>query len=126
MERIRNLFKSVDTRYLVKSYAISIVVGIIFILAYIERPGPASFYEHPFYIVICMVLFPFSALVWDELIDLFMSGNTLILPLVPLIVWKTLKILYLFILSVIIAPIGILYIVFSNRKASGNDTISED
>lgn len=119
MEKIRNLFSSVNTQYLIKSYAISIVVGILFIWTYIKDPGFTPLYLHPFYILICMALFPFSALVWDELIGLFMGDNIIILPLVAIIVWKTLKILWLFVLSGLIAPIGILYIAFSNRKSSG-------
>ncbi|TES48501.1 hypothetical protein [Shouchella lehensis] len=59
-------------------------------------------------------LFPFATVVWDDLIDLLLSGNQLLLPLLFVIPWKMFKMIILYMFAIVIAPIGLIYIYISN------------
>ncbi|SMP57373.1 hypothetical protein [Anoxynatronum buryatiense] len=69
------------------------------------------------FVIVSAALFPFSALVWDELMNLMMGGNFIILPLPIMLVWKLFKLLLLFLFAFIIAPVGIAYIAIRNKYA---------
>lgn len=108
MEKIKNVISSVDRRYLIKCYIISIII------AFLAISGGVSGFTF-FFVIISAVLFPFSALVWDELIGLMMSGNFIVLPLPIMIIWKFVKVLLLFGFAIFIAPLGILYLSIRNK-----------
>lgn len=93
MEIINKIFQGVDRRYLIKSYIFSIA------LTFLVFSGGPSF---PIVIVAILsgILFPFSALVWDSLIDLLMGGNMIILPLPMMVIWKIVKIAFLYGLAI--------------------------
>ena len=105
---VKDLVGSVDRRYLIKSYIIGIAVTILAI------GGGASGVTF-ILVIISGILFPFSALVWDEFIDLMMGGYFIVLPLPIMLMWKLVKILLLFGFAIFIAPLGILYILLRNK-----------
>jgi hypothetical protein len=62
-----------------------------------------------------LILFPFATVVWDDLISLMTGGMVFILPLPIMLIWKVIKIGLLYTFSIIIAPIGITYILLANK-----------
>lgn len=111
MNLIKKIFSGVDRQYLVKSYIISFLFTAF--LVNLSSEG-AGYPMPPVLLIISMVLFPFAAIVWDDLMNTLMGGHVIVLPLIFLVMWKMMKILFLFMFSILIAPIGILYIYFAN------------
>jgi hypothetical protein len=62
-----------------------------------------------------LILFPFATVVWDDLISLMTGGMVFILPLPIMLIWKVVKIALLYMFTIVIAPIGIIYILLSNK-----------
>ncbi|WP_066229025.1 hypothetical protein [Metabacillus fastidiosus] len=108
---LTKLFNGIDRGYLIKSY----IVAVIFTyLLWQTQEGNHSLTL----IIFCgvnLILFPFASVVWDDLISLMTGGMVVILPLPFLIIWKLIKIFLLYTFTIIIAPIGIIYILLANR-----------
>lgn len=110
IDYVKSIINGVDRRYLVKNYIIAIV------LSFLVFSGGVDVLTMLF-VIVSAALFPFSALVWDELMNLMMGGNFIILPLPIMLVWKLFKLLLLFLFAFIIAPVGIAYIAIRNKYA---------
>ncbi|ENQ3081034.1 hypothetical protein ACEOWG_004368 [Bacillus cereus] len=125
MNKVLSFFKKmllgVNTKYLVKSYIISITITTFFIYMKsmedssdtLSNTTATSFLAITYVLIAC-VLFPFATIVWDDLINTIMSGNFIILPLPFMLIWKFIKILTLYTFSPFIAPFGMMYVYFSN------------
>ncbi|MEG2812809.1 MAG: hypothetical protein RR912_09920 [Clostridium sp.] len=109
MNMVKKIFGSVDIGYLIKSYIFSIIM-IYLCLNDIDKSPSVVFVA-----ILNGILFPFSALLWDTLSDLIMGNNMIILPLPMMLVWKFIKIFLLYIFAIIIAPLGIIYIIIRNK-----------
>ena len=109
MKFLRGIF-TIDLGYLIKSYIIS---GILTFIIFSNGEGITA--GTGFYFILAAILFPFSALVWDEFVNLMLGNNIIILPLVIMLAWKVTKIIMLYAFSIFIAPFGILYLCIRNR-----------
>ncbi len=82
----KKMIDGVDRRYLIKSYIFG--AFIFFMYLYVQmNTGDFQFIVFMFFLM-NFLLFPFATVVWDDLIDLLISGNIFILPLVFVIPWK--------------------------------------
>ncbi|MFD0872171.1 Uncharacterised protein [Chlamydia abortus] len=109
----KKLFLGVNTQYLVKSYLISIAVTGFFLYMNFEDQHSSSALL-TVYFLLAGFLFPFAAVLWDDLINTLMGGYAIILALPLMVIWKLIKIMLLYLFSPLIAPIGMIYIYFAN------------
>lgn len=68
------------------------------------------------YFGLCMLLFPWAKLVWDELKGFVLGDSILILPAIFLWPAKLLVNLCLFAFAVFVAPFGLAYLRFATRE----------
>ena len=113
---IKRIFSSLDTSFLIKYYSISLALFIALLLTAInsEIHNFSDFFGIIF-VTICSILFPFSVLVWNCIVNLFFKNSVIILPIVVMILLKIFKILLLYAFSIFIAPFGIIYIYFKTK-----------
>ncbi|SCM96465.1 Uncharacterized protein BWINRASL_03537 [Bacillus mycoides] len=107
---IKKMLNGVQTQYLVKSYIIS------FILTGLILYNVSFTYQvlSTIHFLLACVLFPFATIVRDDLINTMM-GNTEITVSIPfMITWKIFKVMFLYIFSPLIAPIGMIYVYLAN------------
>ena len=67
------------------------------------------------FVILLAVLYPFSALIWDEFITMMIGQYAFLIPIPILIIMKIIKVFLLFMFSIFLAPLGILYILIRNR-----------
>ncbi|MFP3721964.1 hypothetical protein SFC57_24165 [Niallia circulans] len=108
---ITKLFNGIEKQYLIRTYIISIICTYLF--------WQTQEANHTLGLLIfCglnLILFPFATIVWDDFISLMTGGMVLILPLPIMIIWKLFKIAFLYIFTIVVAPIGIIYILLVNK-----------
>ncbi|CAM4103225.1 hypothetical protein BALU111458_17750 [Bacillus luti] len=111
MNFIKNMLNGVQTQYLVKSYIISfILTGFLF---YNPSPFPYPVVMTIHFVLAC-VLFPFATIVWDDLINTMMGNTEITVSIWLMFTWKIFKVLFLYIFSPLIAPIGMIYVYLAN------------
>lgn len=115
---IYNIFSGVNTSYLVKSYFFSIIITYLIFIGPIADIGSKGM---AVYTIICGILFPFASIVWDDLTGVIMGDWAIIFPLPIMLFWKALKLIFLFLLTPLIAPIGLIYIYFANGFYKTNE-----
>lgn len=111
---VRTVFTSLHPSYLIRQYVFS---GIITALFYFLSLGtaPTSFY---IFLVLNFILYPFAMFVYDSAVSLLMGDNVWITSGVFALIWGLFKILLIYFFSVLIAPVGILMLYFTNRSRS--------
>ena len=113
---IKRIFSSLDTSFLIKYYSISLALFIAILLATLNSEiHYFSDFLGIIFVVICSILFPFSVLVWNGIVNLFFKNSVIILPFIFMILLKFFKILLLYAFSIFIAPFGIIYIYFKTK-----------
>ncbi|WP_055735281.1 MULTISPECIES: hypothetical protein [Bacillaceae] len=108
----KKMINGMDRRYLIKSYIFGALIFSMFLYV-LMLTGDFHFIVFLFFLL-NFFLFPFATVVWDDLIDLLLSGNQLLLPLLFVIPWKMFKMIILYMFAIVIAPIGLIYIYISN------------
>lgn len=108
---IRTVFTSLHPAYLIRQYIFS---GIVTAFFYFSSPGtaPTSFYV---FLGVNFLLYPFSMFVYDSVVSLLMGDNVWITSGIFVFIWGFIKILLIYFFSLLIAPIGILILYFTNR-----------
>lgn len=103
---IKKVIFSVPLKHYIKYY----VLGSIVLYFLFSKSSEPSLSESLFGII-TLLLFPFTMLVWDSIIDIFMPKHIgLWVPFIILIPFMIFKYMVLFMLSILIAPVGILYL----------------
>lgn len=110
MTIIKRIFSGVKPEYLFKSYVIS---GVI--TALLLSTGVFNSFFKIVVLISLFVLFPFSAFVWDTFAYAMLRGYTYNVS-IGIMIFKVFKIVLLYVFSCLIAPIGILYLLFVTRK----------
>lgn len=114
MRTVSRIMGAFTGAYLFKSYVISAVIGFI-----IFKGDVYSQTSQQIYVIVCVLLFPLASIVWDEIISALTNGTTFVLygwGILILWAWKIMKCILLFILTPLIAPIGIIYLSFRTRS----------
>lgn len=116
MDIIRRIFSGVSNEYLFKSYVISAIITALLCISAMESIHDIWGILTLGMVFILFLLFPFSAIVWDDFITTMMGGNIIFLPVPIMLIWKFFKIVILYFFSWLVGPIGILYVLYRTRK----------
>lgn len=121
MNFLKTLFGSVNRRYLVRAYVISAAL-LAYALWYFASQAGLQGHQKAImfaYAILSAVLFPFAKLVWDELRDMLLGNNTIVhfgwWAIGVNYMMKIFVNLLLWFFALGIAPLGILYLWFTNR-----------
>ncbi|NSS75683.1 hypothetical protein HRG30_07575 [Enterococcus faecalis] len=108
---VRTVFTSLHPSYLIRQYVFS---GIVTAFFYFLSPGtaPTSFYV---FLGLNFILYPFAMFVYDSTVSLLMGENVWITSGIFSLIWGFIKIMLIYFFSVLIAPVGILILYFTNR-----------
>ncbi|EOZ5987592.1 hypothetical protein ACQUM9_001785 [Enterococcus faecium] len=108
---VRTVFTSLHPSYLIRQYVFS---GIVTACFYFLSSGtaPTSFYV---FLGLNFILYPFAMFVYDAAVSLLMGENIWLTSGLFALIWGLIKILLIYCFSVLIAPIGILFLYFTNR-----------
>lgn len=126
MHFIKNIFGSMNRRYVIRAYLISAALFIYAIWYFSSQAGLQGYQKAVMYgyAALSAVLFPFAKLVWDEIRDTIMGNNSIIH-----FGWWAIGVNYmlkmfvnvlLWFFGIAIAPLGILYLWLTNRGAAQN------
>ena len=112
MEKFKVTFKqmilSVETKFWLKYYIISLILSIALIY---KEPS----FQFILLSVASFFLYPFAILLYDSIINLFFGETTMIVPIIILIPYVMLKTALLYVFSIFIGPIGIIFLfIYSN------------
>lgn len=116
MPFLRRIFGSVDRAYLIRAYIISFAI-FAFCAAIFSRDTHQT---HPFewvFFIVNTILFPFSKLVWDEIMALLLGRNMFFLPAIFLMLAKLMINIFLWGGAIFVAPLGILWLWYRTREA---------
>lgn len=116
----RRIFGTVEPRYLIRAYLISLAFLIYAIWFFATQANLQPHQQGIMfgYAILSAVLFPFAKLVWDEVRDMIM-GNTVLSyggwAMLVNFVFKVIINLFLWFAAILIAPLGILYLWLRSR-----------
>lgn len=110
------IFGSLDRTYLIRAYC----VGALYFALFLFMENNIGWSSNGLWNriipgVICLILFPFSKLVYDELKRFVFGDNVFYINTWVMLVGKIIINLVLFVMAWIIAPVGIAYIWFKTR-----------
>ena len=109
---LKQMVLSVELRFWLKYYIISLILSIGFIY---QEPS----FQFILLAIASFFLYPFATLLYDNILHLFLGNYTITLPVIILIPWKIIKIAFLYIFSIFIGPIGIIFLfIYTNVKKS--------
>lgn len=116
MQFLRRIFGSVDRAYLTRAYIIGIAIFALYAfgLSRGAQPAPLAIW---LVLAVDTLLFPFSKLVWDEVMALLLGRNMFILPAMFLMLAKLVINVALWAGAIFVAPLGILWLWYRSRQA---------
>ena len=118
MEFIKKIFGSIKTSYLIRAYILGgIFTGLLIYPALQSNKGHLNI----LYAIVCFILFPFSKLVYDEIKRVMLGNNIFIVNLIILLPMKFIINVLLYCFAIIIAPIGILYLILRIKKEDNTE-----
>lgn len=119
MDKIKSIIGELDSDYLRRNYIIGGSWGAFFILSLVSSSEDNMFtLAAVLYFSLCIYLFPFAAYVWDGIVNVVLGDTVIFLPLLIMLMWKTTKVGMLFTFAVFVAPLGIVYLLFQQKKRS--------
>lgn len=116
MRMIKKLLGTLDPSYLIRHYLFGILVFGFMIYS---RQHHLDLREI-IYLTASLVLYPFSMFVYDNIVAFLLGDNILIQAVIVKVIWVTIRTLFIFLFSIFIAPIGILYLLYKAGTRENN------
>jgi hypothetical protein len=112
----KNLLNGIDRGFLVRSYFFSAILWLFFFIGFSDMPGGGTGMQ--VYATICAILFPFADVLWNDLTHFLTGGGlNLFWSIKGFFIWKIVKLVLLFTFAPLIAPIGMIYIAWGNKRS---------
>ena len=114
MEKFLNIFRSLDRSWLIRHYFFSFAFfGLLFVmLKGFSTPLPVWLLYLSF-----TLFYPFAMFVYESIVDLIIGDNIFLIPVLIMIIWKIIRFFIIWLFSIPIGLIGLIYLYFSvNRK----------
>lgn len=112
MEFLKRMFLRLNGTYLIKNYIIGLVLGFIFWNSNLGGNPLGT----KLYVVVAVLLFPFSKLIFNDLRAVLLNGKVIMLPIIISVI-VTLSInAILFCGTWIFSPLGFIYLYFFDKR----------
>lgn len=105
------LFTSLNPAYLVRQYVFALFIALFFFFI-----SPENMRSTLPFLLISFLLYPFAMFVYDSLVALIIGDRVWFTSWLFTFIWALIKILGIFVFSVFIAPLGILYLYFTHKN----------
>lgn len=113
------VFGSLRREYLFRAYFIGFLFYSLFLFMDYQAGWPEGFFwKRAFPGLICLFLFPFSKLVYDEMKRFILGDNVFFLNALFMLIAKFVINFALFLCAWFIAPIGVAYLWYRSRPES--------
>lgn len=110
MEKFKNIFRALDTRWLIRYYFYSLIV---FIFVFMMSRTEANFFPNTFFFALITSLFYlFAMFIYENIVSMVMGDNIFIVSGCLALVWSVIKIGFIWTFAIPIGTIGLLYIYF--------------
>lgn len=121
MNLVRRIFSGVNVSYIVRAYVIGLVFLSLFSFLFFSGVNKNLSYFDIVMLVLLLsvntILFPFSKLVWDEVMNMVLGRNVIFVNALFLFGAKILINATLWVFAIFVAPIGLIYIWFRTRES---------
>lgn len=114
MALLHRIFGSLKPSYLIRAYVIGGAIFAIYATFSVQSATESS----PAFWIYCAVstiLFPFSKLVWDEIMSMMMGGAIFMVNALIMIFLKVVINVLLWASAILVAPFGVLFLWFRTR-----------
>jgi len=119
--KILNLFKGLTKEYYFRQIFFGVLVAILYIFMILEVEGSNLKYPIILMAIINTILYPYSRFAYETIMS-FILGNTFFIHnILFFITWKAFTIVMCWALALFIAPIGLIFIYFYQKKDTNND-----
>lgn len=114
-----NIFKKtlggLKFSYYIRNLFFAIVFGGFMMWAHFVNFNEGSY---PFlgYLLICIILYPYSKFVYDEIVGFIMGDNVFMINIIFAFIIKSFVILTCLLFAPIVAPVGFIYLYFYHTK----------
>lgn len=112
MTIIQSMFKSIDLSYFIRHYLFSLTLTIL-LYTISSTHASISFY---IFLGLSFICYPFARIVYDTFIYFLMGDTVLIESILFSMSWFIIKTSLLFILSPLLAPIGLLILLIASQR----------
>ena len=116
MEKFKNIFRALNTSWLLRHYAYVIMPFIAFYLFDINSFSGGQLV----FLTICSAFYPFAMYVYESIVNFFVGENLFILPLKFVIIWKVVRFVIIWLFSIPIGLIGLIYLYYKVNKGQSN------
>ncbi|MDY5051343.1 MAG: hypothetical protein SPF17_07955 [Candidatus Mucispirillum faecigallinarum] len=114
---IKDTFSSLTISFLIKNYFFGIIIYAIFMYPIFDKSiNETIAYDSVIFFTINLILYPFATLIWEELRNMFLGNTMFITQIHVLFIVKIVIKFMVFLMSIIIGPLGILYLWYVRNK----------
>ena len=120
MKFIKSIFSSLKPHYLIRQYLFGLPYFVFFV-AFImgsRNVYPLGKVLFTVYFTISLVLYPFAMFVYDSIISFLLGEMVIISNVFIVMIWNIIKIFWIFLFSIFIAPFGIIFLYIRSRYFS--------
>lgn len=115
MEKVKNIFRVLDTKWLIRHYIFAFAFTTFFL--YSNGQYDANNVVVTLFMIISALLYPFAMFIYENVVSLILGDNVWFLPIFLLFIWKIVRFLVIFFLSLPIGVIGFIILYFKvNRE----------
>jgi len=117
------IYGSLSLSFLIKQYVFGGIVYAIMLQAFKAGQAPTGML---IFLTLSLILYPFSMFVCESISDTLMGNWIIPIPAMLLLILIPLKIIAMFMLAVLIAPIGMAYLYFTRRHSYSEHQESDE
>lgn len=106
-----------DNKYYFRNFIFGLPFGVFFV--YLTLNGGADVKDYYFkliYTILSTILYPYAKYVYDSIRDFIMGDNILFTSLFLALILKYIVIALVWVFSIFIAPVGLIYLYFYHMK----------
>lgn len=105
------MFIGLTASYVMQKYLFG---GAVFL--FLTKLGGHVHGSQLYALIACLVLFPFAMFFYDSTVGLILGGIVLYLPIPLVLIFSAIKVMFLFCISMFIAPLGMLLLIIMKVK----------
>ena len=112
--KVLDVFKGLTREYFFRQLFFGVVVGSLFI--YMSLQGENPRYDLVITSIISTLLYPYSRFTYETIMNFILGNNIFIHNALIFMLWKALTMILCWFLAIFIAPVGLIFIYFHQKK----------
>ncbi len=124
-EIIKNTFGGLSKEYYIRQLIFSFIICSFVIYITLNSRNPSQI-AAIFFLVVNTFLYPYSRFVYESMVNFILGENVLYSNIILTLFVKSTTMLLCWAFAVLIAPLGLIYLFFINRKKTANKSFKTD